>query len=131
MLAGVAGALFILYKGYIGPTTMSAFAGAGVLMMVLLGGMGTLWGPLVGAAIFIYIQDYISTMTEHWEIYLGIVVVVLVSIIRSISSRRILACSAGYSSSQTGSSAPRASRRTSSPARTPPGFPVQYTIQRG
>ena len=77
-LAGVAGALFILYKGYIGPTTMSAFAGAGVLMMVLLGGMGTLWGPLVGAAIFIYIQDYISTMSEHWEIYLGIVVVFLV-----------------------------------------------------
>ncbi|NNF99902.1 MAG: branched-chain amino acid ABC transporter permease [Desulfobacteraceae bacterium] len=78
MLAGVAGALFILYKGYIGPTTMSAFAGAGVLMMVLLGGLGTLWGPLVGAAIFIYIQDYISTMTEHWEIYLGMVVVLLV-----------------------------------------------------
>jgi branched-chain amino acid transport system permease protein len=78
MLAGVSGALFILYKGYIGPTTMSAFAGAGVLMMVLLGGMGTLWGPLVGAAIFIYIQDYISTMTEHWEIYLGLVVILLV-----------------------------------------------------
>jgi branched-chain amino acid transport system permease protein len=78
MLAGVAGALFILYKGYIGPTTMSAFAGAGVLMMVLLGGMGTLWGPLVGAAIFIYIQDYISTMTEHWETYLGVVVILLV-----------------------------------------------------
>lgn len=78
MLAGIAGALFILYKGYIGPTTMSAFSGAGVLMMVLLGGMGTLWGPLVGAAIFIYIQDYISTMTEHWEIYLGLVVILLV-----------------------------------------------------
>jgi len=78
MLAAIAGALFILYKGYIGPTTMSSFAGAGVLMMVLLGGMGTLWGSLVGAAIFIYIQDYISTMTEHWEIYLGLVVILLV-----------------------------------------------------
>ena len=78
VLAGIAGALFILYKGYIGPTTMSAFAGAGVLMMVLLGGMGTLWGPLVGAGIFIYIQDYISTMTEHWEIFLGLVVIFLV-----------------------------------------------------
>jgi len=78
MLASISGALFILYKGYIGPTTMSAFAGAGVLMMVLLGGMGTLWGPLVGAVIFIYIQDYISTMTEHWEIYLGLVVIFLV-----------------------------------------------------
>ncbi len=78
ILASISGALFILYKGYIGPTTMSSFAGAGVLMMVLLGGMGTLWGPLVGAGIFIYIQDYISTMTEHWEIYLGLVVIFLV-----------------------------------------------------
>ncbi len=78
MLASVAGALFILYKGYIGPSTMSAFAGAGVLMMVLLGGLGSLWGSLVGAALFIYIQDYISTMTEHWEIFLGLVVILLV-----------------------------------------------------
>jgi len=78
VLAGIAGALFILYKGYIGPTTMSAFAGAGVLMMVLLGGLGSLWGPIVGAAIFIYIQDYISTMTESWEIYLGLVVIFMV-----------------------------------------------------
>lgn len=78
VLAGTAGALYILYKGYIGPTTMSAFAGAGVLMMVLLGGLGTLWGPIIGAGIFIYIQDYISTMTEHWEIFLGLVVILLV-----------------------------------------------------
>lgn len=78
ILASIAGALFILYKGYIGPSTMSAFAGAGVLMMVLLGGLGSLWGAFVGAAIFIYIQDYISTMTEHWEIFLGLVVILLV-----------------------------------------------------
>lgn len=78
ILAGTAGALFILYRGNIGPTTMSAFAGAGVLMMVLVGGMGTLWGPIVGAGVFIYIQDYISTMTEHWEIFLGLVVIFLV-----------------------------------------------------
>jgi branched-chain amino acid transport system permease protein len=78
ILASIAGALFILYKGYIGPSTMSAFAGAGVLMMVLLGGMGSLWGAFVGAAMFIYMQDYISTMTEHWEIVLGLVVIFLV-----------------------------------------------------
>ncbi len=78
ILASISGALFILYKGYIGPSTMSAFAGAGVLMMILLGGLGSLWGAFVGAAIFIYIQDYISTMTEHWEIFLGLVVILLV-----------------------------------------------------
>jgi len=78
MLAGVSGGLFILYRGYIGPTTMSAFAGAGVLMMVLVGGMGSLWGPIVGAGIFIFMQDYISTMTEHWELFVGLVVIILV-----------------------------------------------------
>ncbi|MGM0427615.1 MAG: branched-chain amino acid ABC transporter permease [Thermodesulfobacteriota bacterium] len=78
MLASVSGGLFILYRGYIGPTTMSAFAGAGVLMMVLVGGMGSLWGPIVGAGIFIFMQDYISTMTEHWELFVGLVVMMLV-----------------------------------------------------
>ncbi len=78
ILAAVAGSLFILYRGYIGPTTMDAFAGAAVLMMVLLGGMGTLWGPLIGAGVFIYMQDYISTMTEHWELFVGLIVMLLV-----------------------------------------------------
>jgi branched-chain amino acid transport system permease protein len=77
-LAGVSGSLFIVYKGYVGPTTMDAFAGAGVLMMVLLGGMGSLWGSFVGAAIFIFMQDYISTMTENWEIFVGLMVILLV-----------------------------------------------------
>jgi branched-chain amino acid transport system permease protein len=77
-LASVSGALFILYRGYIGPETMGAFAGGAVLMMVLLGGHGSLWGPTLGAAIFIFMQDYISTMTEHWEIFMGLVVVLLV-----------------------------------------------------
>ena len=78
ILASISGGLFILYKGYIGPTTMHAFAGAAVLMMVLLGGMGSLWGPIIGAAIFIFMEDYISTMTEHWELFVGLVVILLV-----------------------------------------------------
>ncbi len=78
LLASLSGGLYILYRGYIGPTTMHAFAGAAVLMMVLLGGMGSLWGPIVGAGIFILMQDYISTMTEHWELFVGLVVILLV-----------------------------------------------------
>lgn len=77
-LAGVAGSLYILYRGYTGPGIMDAFSGAQVLMMVLLGGMRSLWGAIIGAAIFIFMQDYISTMTEHWEFFVGLVVVLLV-----------------------------------------------------
>ncbi len=47
-------------------------------MMVLLGGMGSLWGSFVGAALFIFMQDYLSTLTEHWEIFVGLIVVLLV-----------------------------------------------------
>jgi branched-chain amino acid transport system permease protein len=77
-LAGAAGSLYILYRGYTGPGVMGAFEGAGVLMMVLLGGMGSLWGPLVGAAIFIFMKDFLSSLTEDWEILVGIIVILLV-----------------------------------------------------
>ncbi len=77
-LAGVSGALFTLLKGSVSPSMMDAGAGGGVLMMTLLGGLGTLWGPFIGAGVFIFAQDYISTITEHWMIFLGLFLIVLV-----------------------------------------------------
>jgi len=77
-LAGIAGVLFTLLKCSVSPTMMDPMAGGAVLMMTLLGGLGTLWGPFVGAGIFIFVQDYISTMTEHWMIFLGLVLIFLV-----------------------------------------------------
>jgi branched-chain amino acid transport system permease protein len=46
--------------------------------MTLLGGMGTFFGPLLGAGIFVYFEDSISTITPRWEIYVGTLVVVLI-----------------------------------------------------
>ena len=77
-LAGVSGALFTLLKGSVSPSMMDASAGGGVLMMTLLGGLGTLWGPFIGAGVFIFAQDYISTITEHWMIFLGLFLIILV-----------------------------------------------------
>lgn len=77
-LAGVSGVLFTLLKCSVSPSMMDSGAGGSVLMMTLLGGMGTLWGPFVGAGIFIFAQDYISTMTEHWMIFLGFILILLV-----------------------------------------------------
>ncbi|HSR11443.1 MAG TPA: branched-chain amino acid ABC transporter permease, partial [Thermodesulfobacteriota bacterium] len=77
-LAGVCGVLFTLLKGSVSPSMMDSGAGGGVLMMTLLGGLGTLWGPFIGAGVFIFVQDYISTITEHWMIFLGLFLVVLV-----------------------------------------------------
>jgi len=77
-LAGVSGFLFTLLKGSVSPTMMDPMAGGAILMMTLLGGIGTLWGPYVGAVLFIFAQDYISTMTEHWMIFLGLFLIILV-----------------------------------------------------
>ena len=77
-LAGVSGVLFTVMKCSVSPTVMDPGAGGAVLMMALLGGLGTLWGPFIGAAVFIFAQDYISTMTEHWMIFLGLFLIVLV-----------------------------------------------------
>ncbi len=77
-LAGVSGALFTLVKCSVSPTIMDPGAGGALLMMALLGGIGSLWGPFIGAAVFIFAQDYISTMTEHWMIFLGLMLVLLV-----------------------------------------------------
>jgi len=76
--AGIGGVLFTLVKCSVSPTIMEPSAGGALLMMTLLGGIGTLWGPFIGAGIFIFSQDYISTMTEHWMIFLGLVLILLV-----------------------------------------------------
>ncbi len=77
-LAGVAGVLFTYLKGSVSPSMMDATAGGVVLMMTLLGGAGTLWGAFIGAAVFIVLQDLISTITENWMVFLGLSVVLLV-----------------------------------------------------
>ncbi len=77
-LAGVSGVLFTYLKGSVSPTVMDPNAGGAVLMMTLLGGLGSLWGPFIGAGLFIFGQDYISTLTEHWMIFMGLGVMLLV-----------------------------------------------------
>lgn len=77
-LGGLSGVLFIYLNGSVSPSMMDPSAGGAVLMMTLLGGLGTLWGPFIGAGLFIFGQDYISTMTEHWMIFMGLAVILLV-----------------------------------------------------
>ncbi len=76
-LAGISGILFTYLKGSVSPTLMDARAGGIVLMMTLLGGMGTLWGSFIGAAAYIFLQDFISGMTEDWMVFLGLAVILL------------------------------------------------------
>ncbi len=76
--AGLAGALFAPFRGFASPEVMFwVFSGQG-LMMVITGGIGTLVGPIVGAAVFILIQEVLSSYTEHWMIFTGAIFVLMV-----------------------------------------------------
>jgi branched-chain amino acid transport system permease protein len=46
--------------------------------MVVMGGMRNFWGPLIGAAIYVVLQDYISSMTQNWMSFIGLLFVMVV-----------------------------------------------------
>jgi branched-chain amino acid transport system permease protein len=75
---GLAGALFAFAKGTISPDTISVGRSVDALVMVLLGGVQTLAGPLVGAALFTWLSDMIIRATEYWRALLGAVILILV-----------------------------------------------------
>ena len=76
--AGVAGALFALSKGSISPETLSVQRSVDGLVMVLLGGVHTLTGPVWGAAAFTWLQDTMARSVEYWRAGIGAAILVLV-----------------------------------------------------
>ncbi len=77
-ICGVAGGLFAFAKGSISPETISINHSIDGLVMVLLGGIQTLAGPIVGATVFSILQDTVMRQTEYWHALLGGIILVLV-----------------------------------------------------
>jgi branched-chain amino acid transport system permease protein len=77
-LAALAGGLFTLFNGAVSPDTLSWFESGKILMYVVLGGVGTLIGPVIGGAVFTFAEQYISSLTDAWLIYFGGLFVVIV-----------------------------------------------------
>ncbi len=75
---GLAGALFAFGKGSISPETIHVGRSIDGLVMVLLGGVQTLAGPIVGSAVFTWLQDSVIRTTEYWRALLGLVILALV-----------------------------------------------------
>jgi branched-chain amino acid transport system permease protein len=69
--AGLAGALIANQTEYVSPGLMHWTRSGEILVMVLLGGMGTLFGPVLGAATLLLLEEILSIYTEHWMVCLG------------------------------------------------------------
>jgi branched-chain amino acid transport system permease protein len=76
-LAGIAGALYAYFNRFVGPEYLSIVQSAEALIMVILGGAGTLIGPAIGAGLIVFLEDFVSSMTEHWVLVLGIIYVLV------------------------------------------------------
>jgi branched-chain amino acid transport system permease protein len=70
-LAGIAGSLFALNINFAYPLMLDWHQSGDFVLMMILGGAGTIWGPLVGAFIYVIGKDIISTITPLWQIFLG------------------------------------------------------------
>jgi branched-chain amino acid transport system permease protein len=78
VFAGIAGALYAFSKGSISPETMAVTRSVDGLVMVLLGGMQTLTGPVWGAALFTWLQDTVARNIDYWRAVIGAVILILV-----------------------------------------------------
>ncbi len=77
-VCGVAGGLFAFAKGSISPETIHVGRSIDGLVMVLLGGIQNLAGPVVGAGVYATLQDLVMRQTEYWRALLGVIILVLV-----------------------------------------------------
>ncbi len=76
--ASTAGALYALLNNFADPTALHYNLSGEIVIMVVMGGMRSFWGPLVGAAIYVVLQDYISSMTVNWMSFVGLMFVFVV-----------------------------------------------------
>jgi branched-chain amino acid transport system permease protein len=74
----VAGGLYALLNNFADPTALFYVISGNIVIMAVMGGMRSFWGPLIGAAVFVTLQDYISSMTVNWMSFIGMIFVAVV-----------------------------------------------------
>jgi branched-chain amino acid transport system permease protein len=77
-VGGLAGALLTNQTEYLTPSYMHWTRSGEVMVMVILGGMGTLFGPVLGAFVFLLLEDVLAAWTTHWQAVLGPLLVLIV-----------------------------------------------------
>lgn len=77
-LAACAGTLFAFFNGGVGSEMLHWFESGKILMYVILGGVGTFIGPVLGGIVFTIAQHYISSISNSWLIYFGVLIIALV-----------------------------------------------------
>jgi branched-chain amino acid transport system permease protein len=76
--AGISGVLWVYYNGFVNPSNLGVDRSVKGLLMLILGGSGSFFGPGVGAGIIVLLENIVSGLTERWSLVLGIVYVTVI-----------------------------------------------------
>ena len=77
-MAGLAGVLLANHTEFVNPDIMHWTRSGDLIIMVLLGGMGSLVGPIVGAMVFLLLEEFLSGVTEYWQLIFGPILILVV-----------------------------------------------------
>lgn len=77
-VAGAAGALYPFVNQYVGPNVVHWSQSATFIIMAVIGGIGSRVGGFVGAAVYLFVQTYVSSHTERWQLVIGLIFVAVV-----------------------------------------------------
>jgi len=75
---GLAGALYALVNNFADPKGLHYSQSGDFVMMAVMGGMRSFWGPLLGATVFVVLQDYLSSVTVNWMSFVGLLFILVV-----------------------------------------------------
>jgi branched-chain amino acid transport system permease protein len=77
-IGGLAGALMVNQQNYVNPSLLYWTQSGTLMIMVILGGVGTVWGGLIGAAALLILEETLSAYTVHWQFYVGWILLLVV-----------------------------------------------------
>lgn len=76
--AAISGVLWVYYSGFVHPSNLGIDLSVKGLLMVILGGAGSFFGPAIGAGVIVLLENLVSGLTERWSLVLGMVYVVVI-----------------------------------------------------
>jgi len=82
VFSGLGGGLYAIYNGFVSPDALSFGLSGTFLLMVVLGGAGSLMGPAIGAGVFLLMKQFVSSHTDHWLLIVGVVFIACVMFFR-------------------------------------------------
>jgi branched-chain amino acid transport system permease protein len=77
-ITGLAGALFADLNRFVSPTMFSWQFSGEIMVLVILGGVGRLFGPVLGAVVFVALEHWLGGLTDYWHVFLGLALLMVV-----------------------------------------------------